>query len=573
MVYTRQQKRVKSIVSRMLSGLLEYSFTEWAQAIAEDAAEKRRLRELAGFHSEMETQKNSMKILARAVQTWCAFARHKAARLQAMHRVMQRIQNMALSCCFRQWQATAHHAARVRSIGTRAMKHISNLAIAKAFGAMCAYVRRRKLIRSILTRLRHQLAWSVFTEWMDLVAREVHKRRQQQLLHEENAAAMEARASAHDAEIRALKAEVYAAKARLETHERYVVDNIAEIEKHHTEQLDAHREQYQQIIADVKHEHAGELARVYTQALQEAFAVRPAAEIPAVAERNPEELLQQAARRIRNVQMANGFTRWCGFAQGRKRHRQALQRAVRTMQQRDVSSAFWHWRDDTFHAQASKASELQQQEVVELQTQLADHLTQSKAAQEQVQEVLSQTLSQMNEMVMVEDHETALRDTKAEVESTRTAERERLVAEHQAHITRITTIEQQAREVLRSTYEHELRAAKERNQSAVQHVEITRRQHAGVAAEHADLVAERHSLMQRVQELTQQADSAQRQVAVMSHLLKVAPPQGVAAAAAAAAADDRHDRRSRSPGRSYAAPPAHHHQQQQQQQQQQKPEE
>ena len=323
MVYTRQQKRVKSIVSRMLSGLLEYSFTEWAQAIAEDAAEKRRLRELAGFHSEMETQKNSMKILARAVQTWCAFARHKAARLQAMHRVMQRIQNMALSCCFRQWQATAHHAARVRSIGTRAMKHISNLAIAKAFGAMCAYVRRRKLIRSILTRLRHQLAWSVFTEWMDLVAREVHKRRQQQLLHEENAAAMEARASAHDAEIRALKAEVYAAKARLETHERYVVDNIAEIEKHHTEQLDAHREQYQQIIADVKHEHAGELARVYTQALQEAFAVRPAAEIPAVAERNPEELLQQAARRIRNVQMANGFTRWCGFAQGRKRHRQA----------------------------------------------------------------------------------------------------------------------------------------------------------------------------------------------------------------------------------------------------------
>ena len=123
---------------------------------------------ISALEKEVEREHADAKTKSAQLETKCNEEANveKERRIRnVMNKVVQRLRNMALSCCLRGWQATARRVAHVRHIGKKAMLRIKNLAIAKGFSAIVLLARKMKRARAMMLRWHLRLVMTFFTKW------------------------------------------------------------------------------------------------------------------------------------------------------------------------------------------------------------------------------------------------------------------------------------------------------------------------------------------------------------------------------------------------------------------------
>jgi hypothetical protein len=216
----RKMKRVRAMMLRWRHRLVMTVYQEWAEVVAMEIIERKRIAERDMFRSDLElaeatmnkriiasvAQKMQLRGVTKAFNSWRHTVQSKVATRNRMKKVILRIQNMAMAAALLGWSTYIKRQKHVRYIGNKAIKRIQNIAMYKAFSAMLSLARKMKRVRKMMLVWRHRLAVTVFTEWADLVAWEISQRMQSgsaSQLEEKSAALLAA-----EAEIERLQATI-----------------------------------------------------------------------------------------------------------------------------------------------------------------------------------------------------------------------------------------------------------------------------------------------------------------------------------------------------------------------------
>ena len=78
-------------------------------------------------------QKMKMRGVMKSMNAWRGFVMRKILIRNMMHKVMQRVQSMTLSCTFKSWAVAAHRLKCLRIIGDKAVLRLMNRRMTRSF--------------------------------------------------------------------------------------------------------------------------------------------------------------------------------------------------------------------------------------------------------------------------------------------------------------------------------------------------------------------------------------------------------------------------------------------------------